>query len=147
MRRLDLVAGAYIFTEDKLLLVLHKKLGLWLPVGGHKEENEDFDECIKREAKEETNLEIKLINHAHVPVEGNVVKNLATPFYVNIHSVGDHDHHCFFYLCEALNPDEIKINKKELRDYKWISRKNLNEDLVPVDVRNIGKLAFYLRDF
>lgn len=42
---------------DQILLVDHKKAGLWLPPGGHVEPNEDPKETVKREAKEELNIE------------------------------------------------------------------------------------------
>jgi len=38
--RKDFVATAFIADGGKVLLVLHRKLGLWLPVGGHIEEGE-----------------------------------------------------------------------------------------------------------
>ncbi|MCR4280214.1 MAG: hypothetical protein NUV82_02175 [Candidatus Komeilibacteria bacterium] len=36
----DLVVAGYIFHQNKVLLVHHTKLGLWLPVGGHIDANE-----------------------------------------------------------------------------------------------------------
>ncbi len=139
--KIDLVATVFIFSDNKLLLVRHKKLGLWLPVGGHIEENETPDDTIKREAKEETNLEIEILNQSDMPPAGNVTGELATPFYVNVHNVGDHEHCSFFYVARALNPEEIKINN-ELTDCRWFSRAELDEDIVPVDVRNQAGRAF-----
>ena len=49
----DLVVGGYIFHNNKLLLIHHNKLDLWLPVGGHIDPNEIPDDAIKREAQEE----------------------------------------------------------------------------------------------
>lgn len=40
-----------------LLLVDHKKAGLWLPSGGHVEPNEHPDATVRREAREELNLD------------------------------------------------------------------------------------------
>ena len=137
----DLVVAGYIFHENKVLLVKHKKLGLWLPVGGHIEENETPDDALLREVKEETGLDIEILNQSSIPLEGNAKRNLATPFYSNVHSVGDHDHSCFYYIARALNPEEIRINK-ELRDYGWFSRKGLDKDFVPIDVRNQALRAF-----
>ena len=36
----DLTVAGYILNNNKTLLIYHKKIGLWLPVGGHIEENE-----------------------------------------------------------------------------------------------------------
>ncbi len=53
---------AFIVNNDKILLVNHKKLKMWLPVGGHMENNETPDQAVKREVKEETGLDIEIIS-------------------------------------------------------------------------------------
>ena len=58
--RKDFVATGFIVRENKTLLVMHKKMGLWLPVGGHLEQHETPEEALHREAMEETGLEIKV---------------------------------------------------------------------------------------
>lgn len=137
----DLVVAGYTFHKDKILLIHHKKLGLWLPVGGHINENETPDDALLREIREETNLDVKILGNKGISLEGNVKKNLAVPFHANVHSVGNHDHCCFFYLCEALNPEKLKINN-ELDDFRWVSRNELKSREIPADVRNIGLRAF-----
>lgn len=47
--------------EYKVLLHKHKKLGIWVAIGGHIEEHENPVQALLRETKEETNLEISLI--------------------------------------------------------------------------------------
>ena len=141
----DLVVADYIFDRDKLLLIHHKELGLWLPVGGHIEKNETSDDAALRESKEEVNLDVKLLSQSNIPVVGNTKRNLATPFYVNVHSVGNHDHCCFFYICEALNPLELKLKKDEVDDYKWVEKRELiSKNYMPMDVTAIGYEAFRL---
>jgi 8-oxo-dGTP diphosphatase len=132
----DLVVGGYVVNGGKVLLILHKKLSIWIPPGGHIEEDETPDDAIIREIHEELGLRIRLLNHSDLPYIGNVKKNLAIPFYVNVHSVGNHDHCCFFYVCEALNPKELSINKEEIDDYGWFSREELGTDKrIPRDVK------------
>ncbi len=46
---------------NKILLVDHKKAELWLPPGGHVEVDEHPMETVKREAKEELQLEAKFV--------------------------------------------------------------------------------------
>jgi len=139
----DLVVGGYVIHKDKVLLIHHKKLDIWLPVGGHINENETPDQAVIREVKEEVGLDIEILNHSNIPLEGNIRKNLSLPFYVNVHSVGDHDHCCFFYLCKTINPEELKINN-EVKDCGWFSKEELNKPHVPADVRNIALKAFEL---
>ena len=137
----DLVVGAYVFDKDKVLLIHHKKRNTWLPVGGHIEKDETTDHAIRREVKEETGLDIELLNHSDVRISGTTVENLASPFYVNVHNVGDHNHCCFFYLAKALNPTQLKINN-ELNNAEWFTEGMLLEGRVPDDVCDIGLKAF-----
>lgn len=44
---------------DQILLVDHKKAGLWLPPGGHVDPGENPKETVRREAKEELGIEAK----------------------------------------------------------------------------------------
>ena len=50
---IDFIVDAYIVHNNSVLLILHKKLKIWLPIGGHIELNEDPDEALMREIKEE----------------------------------------------------------------------------------------------
>ncbi len=94
--KLDLVVAGYIIHKNRVLLIQHKKLDLWLPVGGHIEKNETPDDTLLREIKEEVGIGVEILNHTNFPIEGNTKKNLAIPFYVNVHSVKDHDHFCLY---------------------------------------------------
>src|SRR3990167_297809 len=56
-RKYCFVATGYLVRDGKTLLLKHKKLGMWLPPGGHLEEGETTDEGVLREGLEETGLE------------------------------------------------------------------------------------------
>lgn len=47
---------------DQILLVDHKKSGLWLPPGGHVDPGEDPKETVRREAKEELGIEAEFFS-------------------------------------------------------------------------------------
>ncbi|HLC52312.1 MAG TPA: NUDIX domain-containing protein [Candidatus Nanoarchaeia archaeon] len=144
IRRIDLTVGCYIINNDKVLLIHHNKLDLWLPVGGHINPNETPDMAIKREAKEEVNLDIELIGKSSIPLVGDAAKeNLALPFHSNLHSVGDHDHYCLFYLAKAKNPQELRYNH-ELKGAEWFSKADLRQKKVLEDVKHIALEAFKL---
>lgn len=142
-RKIDLTVGGYIFNDNKVLLIHHNKLDLWLPVGGHIDENETPDQALQREIKEEVNLDIEIIGKSSVPLVGNAKKNLALPFHTNLHSVGDHDYYGLFYLCKVKNAEELKINK-ELKGAEWFSKEDLQQEKVPEDVKHIALEAFKL---
>ena len=139
-RKTDLTVAGYLVYNKKVLLIHHRKLDLWLPVGGHIDANETPDEALKREFKEEVNLEVEIVNYSNVPKEGNVKENCALPFYTNVHSVGDHDHYCLFYVCSVQNPPQLKINH-EVKNAAWFSLQELEQDHIPPDVRTIAHKA------
>lgn len=122
--------------NSRVLLIHHRKLDKWIPPGGHIEADETPDEALVREMKEELGLDVRILNYSDIPLEGNVKRHLALPFYVNVHSVGDHDHCCFFYVCEALNLREIDGNKRELKEFAWFTEEELYADRIPLDVRH-----------
>ena len=137
----DLTVSGYIIDNNKTLLVHHVKTGLWLPPGGHIEKNETPDEALIREIKQETGLDIKILNKIRVPQEGNIMEQLAVPFYCNTHKLIDHKHYCSFYVCEPLTKN-ISLQLEEVKNAEWFSKEKLYEERIPVDVRNIGLLAF-----
>lgn len=62
--QLRLRACGILIEEEKILLIAHKGLSeaelMWLPPGGGVAYGERVDECLKREFKEETGLEIEV---------------------------------------------------------------------------------------
>jgi 8-oxo-dGTP pyrophosphatase MutT (NUDIX family) len=60
-------SSVFIYYDKKVLLVRHKLLGLWLPVGGEREGDETPLETARREAHEETGLELKFPRIRHAP--------------------------------------------------------------------------------
>jgi len=126
----DLTVGSFIFHEKSVLLILHKKLKMWLPVGGHIEMDETPDDAIRREAKEETNLDITLIRVPQLPIVGNTLTHLSTPFYVNVHNVGDHNHVGFYYISYVEDPSLLQINKDEVLDAKWFTQQEVIDSLL-----------------
>lgn len=141
-RKTDLTAAAYVFHEDKLLLILHSKLNLWLPPGGHIEPNETPDEAALRETREETGINASLLNI--LPLEmpsitGN--RDTPVPFFTNVHSVGDHDHWGACYLCTTDTPD-VRMTS-EIKQSKWFSQGEIESDpRIRADIRAIALAAF-----
>ncbi len=143
-RKTDLVVTGFIFNqENQMLLIHHKKLDLWLPPGGHIDPNETPDEAILREIDEETGLKVILLNQSQIIPTGNTKMHLALPFNVNVHSVGDHDHCTFNYICKSVS-SEIIPKKDEILGYKWVSRAELFDDSIPKDIRQVSLIAFQL---
>ncbi len=138
----DLTVAGYIIHNGKVLLIHHKKLNLWLPVGGHIDKDETPDDALLREVREEVGLNVEIVGKSPVPLIGNAKKNLALPIHTNVHSVGDHDHYCLFYVCRPLNPESVQIKQDEVKASDWFSKEDLMQDRVPLDVRHIALRAF-----
>ena len=67
--------GVIIIRDNKVLLGKRKNAhdaGTWAPPGGHLEWFESFADCACREAKEETGLEIELIDKNPVAVTNDL---------------------------------------------------------------------------
>ena len=128
---LDIVVAGYIMNKGKLLLIHHRKLDKWLPVGGHIGENETPDEALRREVKEEVGLDIEFLQYPKSRRGNN--REFALPFYVNRHHITDtHLHYCLFYLCESKS-GEIKLSDRELKNYKWLTENDLTSLNPPIN--------------
>lgn len=64
-------ATAYVFDpEGRTLLLWHGKLLRWMPPGGHVDENELPEDAAVRECKEETGLDIEILEEENPDLYG-----------------------------------------------------------------------------
>lgn len=118
-------ASGLIVKNNSVLLHYHLKIKLWLPPGGHIEENEDPIQALKREVLEETGLVIDIINTSNtVAKQFQNVYSLIPPHTIFIESISDktednHEHIDFIYICKIVG-GQIKNNK-----WKWFTRKDI----------------------
>ncbi|MFH1648302.1 MAG: NUDIX domain-containing protein [Patescibacteria group bacterium] len=141
----DLTATTFIFKGNKVLLIFHKTLKMWIGVGGHLAENETPDQTVLRKVKNETGLDIKIISKAlDIEVTDNTVRNCPIPFHCDVHSVGDHHHYSQYYICEQINPDaEVTTHKESMEKYKWFTKeKVLKEPSIDTKTKSIAVEAF-----
>lgn len=108
-------ASALIIDNNKVLLVYHKKLNVWLHPGGHVEKNENPDETLLREVKEETGLEIEIISDKDESLSNQKkdVSSLHLPYAFLCELVGDHYHNDLIYKCKIKGGCKLKYNKDE----------------------------------
>jgi 8-oxo-dGTP pyrophosphatase MutT (NUDIX family) len=125
----DFVATALIFDENKrMLLVDHKRTGLWLPPGGHIEETETPEEALVREAKEETGFNVKVLGQKFKLAEAaGDVKSLIIPFHLQMEKIPKdshrdfaHEHIDLVYLCKIIS-GKLTHEKKAHHAIKWFS--------------------------
>lgn len=63
MKNVISAGGVVINNSNKKVLILKRKNGNWVLPKGHLEENESFEETAIREVKEETGLDVKIIDY------------------------------------------------------------------------------------
>ncbi len=128
----DFVVSAYIVYDSRVLLVFHKSLQKWLPVGGHIELNEDPEDALYREIEEETGLQKKQVTlYAQKPNEvSDGTKFLPTPSFLDVHDISEsHKHIGFTYFLES-NTDSVIQSVAEHDDIKWYTDSDLDDPLL-----------------
>ena len=142
----DFVATAFVVKDAKTLLILHKKLGLWLPPGGHIDKDELPCDAVLREVEEETGLRVELFeNHGMVFDAGkpelNEVKMLAMPNHIQLENIEPgHQHIDLVYTAKVIGGEE-KHRQEEVDEMKWFSKEDLDGEEIPDNVRHYGKIA------
>lgn len=136
----DFVAVTFCVNNNKVLLVHHKKLDLWLPAGGHINKNELPCEAAIREFKEETGLDIELIGKKE---QFGAVKKLVHPTHIQLEDIEDgHQHIDLVYFAKLKDSNQnIVVRENEVHDVKWFSEEELDSDEIIHEVRTTAKLA------
>lgn len=105
-----LTASGVIFYDDHVLLIHHKRIGAWLPPGGHVEDMELPHEAVVREVFEETGVVVEVLSPA-LPDTGDPDAFLL-PGALCMHAVravekGISSYHLdIAYLCRPVIEDE-----------------------------------------
>jgi 8-oxo-dGTP pyrophosphatase MutT (NUDIX family) len=81
----EFAVAVFVVRDGKVLLLLHPKLGRWLPPGGHVEPNELPDDAAVREVEEETGVCIRLVGGRGVPVD--LPRQLVVPAGVQVEPI------------------------------------------------------------
>lgn len=141
--RKDFVVAGYVVKNGKVLLVDHKKLGKWLPVGGHIRPKETPDQAMIREAKEEAGLDVEIISEKY-PDDDPDVEMLSRPDHVQLERIveradEEHQHIDFVYICKVRGEEN---EHKGSEEWKWFSKEELETDSkVPNNVKFFAKKA------
>jgi 8-oxo-dGTP pyrophosphatase MutT (NUDIX family) len=104
--------AVFVVWEGKVLLHLHRKLGMWLPPGGHIERDELPDEAAVREVLEETGVEVELAGEKRGDIEDPV--QLHRPAGVQLENIGPgHQHIDLIYFAKPRGSVEIHADYSE----------------------------------
>ena len=98
--------AAFVVWEGNVLLHQHRKLGMWLPPGGHIEKDELPDDAAVREVLEETGIKVELVGERREDVTDPV--QLHRPAGVQLENIGpEHQHIDLIYFARPGGPVEI----------------------------------------
>lgn len=135
----DFVATVYIVKNQKVLLVFHRKLNMWLPPGGHIDENELPCDAAKREVFEETGLKVELIGKEEQLGKG--VKKLVHPKILQLEDIGEGHQHINLVYYGIANGGTLSMDENECSNIMWASIRELNDIKAPENVRIYGRKA------
>lgn len=150
-------SAGVLIHQDKVLLVKHKKLGVWLNPGGHVETSELPHQAAEREFWEETGVKVEAYDpdsswwckepgYEHIP----------NPFATNLHWIsesayndrlagkkvagrGCEKHLNFMYLVRPVGSLEFQQNVEETLGIAWFtvdevqhleSRENIRREII-----------------
>jgi len=119
----DFAVATFVVSEGKVLLLLHRKLGKWLPPGGHIEPGEIPDDAAVREVYEETGVRAELVGERGLAIDDP--RQLIIPQGVQVEQISeDHEHVDFVYFGRPIGDTTLRGNRESKR-LGWFSRSEL----------------------
>jgi 8-oxo-dGTP pyrophosphatase MutT (NUDIX family) len=124
--KIDFTVSIFVVQQDKILLIHHRNLNKWLPLGGHIELDEDPEAAALRETREESGLEVELIGE-RPPTTGPGSRALLAPRFLDIHRISDtHEHIGMIYWARPIS-GEARLAPAEHYDIRWCSSADLDQ--------------------
>ena len=127
--KIDFTVAIFVVHDGKILVIHHRKLDKWLPLGGHIELEEDPEQAALREALEESGLEVELLGE-RPPTTSPGTRALIAPRFLDIHRINSmHEHIGMIYWARPKS-GRVALAAEEHRDIRWCSLADL-ESLTP----------------
>lgn len=164
--RICFVANAILIHEKKVLLVKHKKLGIWLAPGGHVEPGELPHKAAERECYEETGIAVKAVGLQPL-IDSQTVQYFPAPILSNLHWVakenydiriqsqkpehpmitkkwprGCEQHLGFLYLVKPTGSIDCHYDPNESTDIGWFSEAEIIDLDIMAHIRQEINIAF-----
>ncbi|MCU0783275.1 MAG: NUDIX domain-containing protein [Verrucomicrobia bacterium] len=123
--KIDFTVAIFVVQNGKVLLIHHRKLDKWLPLGGHIELDEDPEQAALREAKEESGLEVELLGE-RPPTTSPSTRALIAPRFLDIHRINPtHEHIGMIYWARPKD-GRVTLAADEHHDIRWCSTAELD---------------------
>ncbi len=130
-------------ANERMLLMHHRKLQLWLQMGGHGEGELDPSQIAGREAVEESSLpDLTFFPASEYPMFVDVDAHTIPAR----RDVLEHYHIDFRYLLLTSSPEKIRLPHAEAHDLRWFSFSEIPAlPLKPATLRLVKKAERLLR--
>lgn len=126
-----LTGSAWIVDEsgERALLTLHRKLGLWLQLGGHADGDTDLLRVAMREAEEESGLnEIAPVTRAIFDVDVHEIPARK--------SEAAHLHYDVRFLLRARSAESLRVSDESI-DLRWVGPEEIEGLTTDASVRRM----------
>ena len=124
--KIDFTVAIFVVHKGKVLVIHHRNLNKWLPLGGHIELDEDPEAAALREAKEESGLDVELLGERPPTTEPGT-RALLAPRFLDIHRITDtHEHIGMIYWARPRN-GTLTLSASEHHDIRWCSTQDLDQ--------------------
>jgi 8-oxo-dGTP pyrophosphatase MutT (NUDIX family) len=130
--KIDFTVAIFVVHDGKILLIHHRKLDKWLPLGGHIELDEDPEQAALREAKEESGLDVELLGE-RPPTTSPGTRALIAPRFLDIHRINaTHEHIGLIYWARTKGGSgafaaDPTLAIGEHHDIRWCSVEDLEK--------------------
>jgi 8-oxo-dGTP pyrophosphatase MutT (NUDIX family) len=139
----DFTVAVFVVWQNQVLLHQHRKLGKWLPPGGHIEANELPDQAAMREVLEEAGVQVQLIASdklEYLP-ESELPRQLTRPRGIQLEGISvGHEHIDLIYFARPeVGYDGLIAN--EDKTFVWCNITQLEQLPLGNEVRAWCELA------
>ena len=122
----DFTVAIFVVRDGKVLLIHHRNLDKWLPLGGHIDLNEDPEAAALREAKEESGLDVELVGERPPTTEPGT-RALLAPRFLDIHRITDTHQHVGMIYWARPKGGALSLAPAEHYDIRWCASSELDQ--------------------
>ena len=122
---IDFTVAIFVVQDRKILLIHHRRLNKWLPLGGHIELDEDPEIAALREAREESGFEVELLGERPPTTEPGT-RALIAPRFLDIHKITDTHQHIGMIYWARPKSGAMALAPEEHHDIGWFTSKDLD---------------------
>ena len=123
--KIDFTVVIFVVRGGKILLIHHRGLDKWLPLGGHIELDEDPEIAALREAREESGLEVELLGERPPTTEPGT-RALIAPRFLDIHRITDTHNHIGMMYWARPRQGSVTLAGDEHHDIRWCASAELD---------------------